>query len=170
MDFKKGKLILAGDLNFCINIRVDSTSHALGTMNQQLRTVKKLYQCQLVDVWRVQHPWVKGYSFYSGAWDMFKAGLYNGGAQTAGIGGKIIHRNNVIIKPCPSNNEAEITSNPKQDKYLQAKRRTDTRYRGRRPNKKINRTRLMKPHWCQRPPYGRSIKLCQGRIDLNRHQ
>lgn len=36
MDFEKGKLILAGDLNFCMNPQVDSSSHALGIGNHQL--------------------------------------------------------------------------------------------------------------------------------------
>lgn len=47
MHFKIGKLILAGDLSFCLDPQVD----AQGIGNHQLRMVKKkLYQYQMVDV------------------------------------------------------------------------------------------------------------------------
>lgn len=36
-DFKKGRLILAGDFNLCMDPRMDSTSHALGTGDYQLK-------------------------------------------------------------------------------------------------------------------------------------
>ena len=46
--------------------QLDSMSHALGTGDYQLRGIKKkIYQCQLVNVWRAQHPREWGYTFDS---------------------------------------------------------------------------------------------------------
>lgn len=65
MEFKKGKIILAGDLNICMDPQVDSTQRALGIGSNKLRRLKnKLYQCQLVHVLRAQHPRRKDYYYY----------------------------------------------------------------------------------------------------------
>lgn len=66
MDFKKGSVIMTGDLNFFLDPSIDSTSHVQGTRNGQLKIIKnKLYQCQLLDICRVQHPKTQDYIFYS---------------------------------------------------------------------------------------------------------
>lgn len=63
--FKKGKVILA-DFNYCMDPGVDSSPHALGNENHQLKKVKKkLYQSQMVNIWRLQHPSIRDYTFYS---------------------------------------------------------------------------------------------------------
>lgn len=60
------------------------------------------------------NPEIKYYTFYSpGIQDVLKAGLHNGGAQTAGISRKITNRNNVNIRLRPSNNEAETNRKPR---------------------------------------------------------
>lgn len=41
MDFKKGSVITTGDLNFCIDPRIDSTSRVQGIRNPQLKTIKR---------------------------------------------------------------------------------------------------------------------------------
>lgn len=44
-DFKSGGLILMGDLNFCMEPEVDSTSHALGMNNVQLKKIRQKFTC-----------------------------------------------------------------------------------------------------------------------------
>lgn len=54
-EFKKGKVIIARDLNFCMDLKQqDSTSLVQGTRNAQLK--QKLHHYQLVDVFKMQHP------------------------------------------------------------------------------------------------------------------
>lgn len=66
MDFKSGSVIMTGDLNFCLEPRIDSTLRAQGTRNVQLKTIKKkLFQCQLLAIWRMRHPKTQDYTFYS---------------------------------------------------------------------------------------------------------
>lgn len=68
MDFKKGHVILMGDMNCCMEPGIDSTSRVQGTNNVQLKMIKnKLYRYQLVDTWRIFHPKVQDYMFYSPA-------------------------------------------------------------------------------------------------------
>lgn len=54
MDFKKGSAIMTGD--FCLEPGIDSTSWVQGNRNVQLKIIKNKYQCQMLDIWRVQHP------------------------------------------------------------------------------------------------------------------
>ena len=59
-------MILMGDLNFCMDPVVDSTSQVQGTNNVQLKKLKqKMYSNQMVDIWRIMHPTVQDYTFYS---------------------------------------------------------------------------------------------------------
>lgn len=70
--FKKGNLILGGDFNFCMNPSLDCTSSARGLEGYQLRMVrKKLFKCQLIDAWRIQHPGERDYSFHSPVHSMY---------------------------------------------------------------------------------------------------
>lgn len=62
----EGRVIIAGDLNFCMDPEQDSTSHAQGIRNIQLKAIRhQLYQLQLVDTWRIQHPKSRDFTFYS---------------------------------------------------------------------------------------------------------
>lgn len=66
MEFKTGEVVLAGDFNFCLNPVLDSTSRAQGTSGVQLKKIgRKLHQCHIMDVWRVQHAKVNDYTFFS---------------------------------------------------------------------------------------------------------
>lgn len=66
LDFKKGGLIMMGDLNLCLEPEVDSTSRALGKGNVKLRKLRqKLHSCQLVDTWRIMNPNKQDFTFYS---------------------------------------------------------------------------------------------------------
>lgn len=60
MEFKQGYVILAGDFNFSMDHKLDSTSGALDK-----------YEHQLVDVWRIQHPSTKDYTYYSAVHDTY---------------------------------------------------------------------------------------------------
>lgn len=65
IDFKKGYVILTGDLNFCMDPRLDTMSHLQGMKNVLLKMIKqKIHQCQMMDVWRIQHPKIQNYTFY----------------------------------------------------------------------------------------------------------
>lgn len=65
MDFKTGEVILAGDFNFCLNPSQDSTSRAQGMGRAALNAIRRrLHQCQLIDVWRVQHADERDYTFF----------------------------------------------------------------------------------------------------------
>lgn len=66
MDFRKGELIVMGDLNMCLEPEIDSTSGAQGTNNGQMRKIKQeLHKNQLVDIWRVMNGKTRDYTFYS---------------------------------------------------------------------------------------------------------
>lgn len=59
-------MILAGDFNFGLDPSLDSSSKARGTSKSLLRRIgKKLHDCQLIDVWRVQHAKIRDYTFFS---------------------------------------------------------------------------------------------------------
>ena len=65
-DFRRGKIILGGDLNFCMDTKVDKTHQTLETQERQLRKVKgSLHRSQLVDTWRIFNPSKRDYTFYS---------------------------------------------------------------------------------------------------------
>ena len=65
-DFRVGKVILGGDLNLCMDPRLDKTSQIQGSRNTQLRKFKNsLYRSQLIDVWRTLNPGHRDYTFYS---------------------------------------------------------------------------------------------------------
>lgn len=66
MDFKRGDVIMTGDLNFCMDPTLDSTSCVQGTNKVLLKMIKqKMRQCQMMDVWRAQHPKIRDYKFFS---------------------------------------------------------------------------------------------------------
>lgn len=66
MGFGEGEMVLAGDMNFCLDPAQDSTSRAQGIKKVSLRAIKrKLYHCQLIDVWRIQHVRERDYTFHS---------------------------------------------------------------------------------------------------------
>lgn len=66
MEFKSGGAIIAGDINLCLDPEVDCTSRVQRTGNaQRKRLHKKLRHHQLMDVWRIQHPKKRDYTFHS---------------------------------------------------------------------------------------------------------
>lgn len=66
MEFMRGHLILMGDFNFCLNPSIDSTARSQGKICAHLKEIKqKLSNWQFVDIWRVQHPTKRDYTFYS---------------------------------------------------------------------------------------------------------
>lgn len=66
MDFKTGEVILAGDFNFCMDPSLDSTSQKQGMSKALLKMIRlKMFQCQIMDVWRVQHAKTHDYAFFS---------------------------------------------------------------------------------------------------------
>lgn len=66
LEFKQGKLIVAGDFNFPMDHKLDTTSIVPDREKKQLKMIKKkLYEHQLVDAWRVQHPSIKDYTYFS---------------------------------------------------------------------------------------------------------
>lgn len=57
---------MGGDFKVCVDPRYDSTSRAQRTGNEQRKILlKKLYQNQLMDVWRIQHAKERDYTFHS---------------------------------------------------------------------------------------------------------
>lgn len=66
LDFKTGEVVLAGNFNFCLNPSVDSTSHAQGMRRASLKMIgRKLHQCQIMDVWMLQHARIQDFTFCS---------------------------------------------------------------------------------------------------------
>lgn len=65
-NFRKGGLIVMGDLNVCLEPARDSASGVQGTNNVQLRRLRqKLHENQLVDIWRILNGRTRDYTFYS---------------------------------------------------------------------------------------------------------
>lgn len=65
MEFKKGGAIMSGDFNLCMDPTIDSMSRVQWTGNVQRNTlIKKLHQYQLIDIWRIQHPKIRDYTFH----------------------------------------------------------------------------------------------------------
>lgn len=63
-DFRRGRVIVAGDLNLCMEPGRDNTSHVRGTGGVWMNKLKKkLHQCQLVDAWRMQHQKTRDYTY-----------------------------------------------------------------------------------------------------------
>lgn len=55
--FKEGKVIIAGDLNWSIDPRVDTSGGVLRSTAQRQKALKKvLLDFQLLDAWRISHP------------------------------------------------------------------------------------------------------------------
>lgn len=66
MDFKQGTMIMMGDLNFCMDPGLDSLSRVQGISDAALKMIKhKMHQHQLSDVWRIMHPEMQDYTFFS---------------------------------------------------------------------------------------------------------
>lgn len=66
LNFRKGGLIVMGDFNVCLEPALVSTSGIRGPNNEQLRRVRqKLYENQLVDIWRILNGKSRDYTFYS---------------------------------------------------------------------------------------------------------
>lgn len=64
--FKEGKLIIAGDLNWSIDPRLDTSGSYSRFTAQRQRAIKEvLLDFQLMDAWRVRHPGKQDYTFYS---------------------------------------------------------------------------------------------------------
>lgn len=64
--FKRGRAIIAGDFNICLEPGKDSTSRARGSEGKWMKKLrKKLRHQQLVDIWRMQHQNIRDYTFYS---------------------------------------------------------------------------------------------------------
>lgn len=65
-EFGEGEVVLGGDLNFCVDPELDGTSRAQGIGKVLLGAIRrKLHRCQLMDVWRLQHPKERDYTFLS---------------------------------------------------------------------------------------------------------
>lgn len=66
MDFKSGRVVVVGDFNFPLDPQLDVSSHAGRKGRNKYKLIKKmLSQLQLLDVWRIQHPQLRDYTFYS---------------------------------------------------------------------------------------------------------
>lgn len=64
--FKEGETILAGDFNFCLDPALDRSSGTREVGKKLLMSLgRKFHDNQLIDVWRVQHPKERDYSFFS---------------------------------------------------------------------------------------------------------
>lgn len=65
-EFKEGEVILAGDLNFCLDPALDRSADSQWEDKRACARIgKKLQVQQLIDVWRVLHPKESDYTFYS---------------------------------------------------------------------------------------------------------
>ncbi|CAI9547993.1 unnamed protein product [Staurois parvus] len=72
MDFKKGRLIVAGDLNLCMDPQKDATSPVRREGGGSLRALKKaIHEYQLVDTWRIMHMRDRDYTFFSKAHEIY---------------------------------------------------------------------------------------------------
>ncbi|CAI9617453.1 unnamed protein product, partial [Staurois parvus] len=72
MEFKTGRLIVAGDLNFCMDPQKDNTSSVQREGSRSLRALKKvMHEYQLVDTWRIKHMKDRDYTFFSNAHEIY---------------------------------------------------------------------------------------------------
>lgn len=63
--FKKGRLIVAGDLNMCMDPEVDTSRSELRSGTQGGTLKKMLNRMQLIDAWRISHLKDRDYTFFS---------------------------------------------------------------------------------------------------------
>lgn len=63
--FREGEVVLVGDLNFCLDPGLDSTSRAQGSSKASMVAIGRLFNCRLVDAWRLQHAKDRNYTFFS---------------------------------------------------------------------------------------------------------
>lgn len=71
-DFTSGTLVFGGDLNMVMDPGLDCSSNRSAISFRQLKSIKKkLYEMQLIDVWRICHPKLKDYTFYSRVHDCY---------------------------------------------------------------------------------------------------
>lgn len=65
-DFQEGQQILGGDCNVPLAPNVDTSSGSSSIpIRARKRIAKTLHETQLIDVWRLQHPSERDYTFYS---------------------------------------------------------------------------------------------------------
>lgn len=70
--FREGQLILGGDLNFCADPRTDTSSGRLAHTFAAHHRFRRLLQAHgLVDGWRLLHPSIRDYSYYSATHDSY---------------------------------------------------------------------------------------------------
>lgn len=66
--FKEGKLMIAGDFNWSIDPRIDSSGGTPGFTTHRYEAFKKrLMNFQLLDAWKISHPKKQDYTYYSPA-------------------------------------------------------------------------------------------------------
>lgn len=82
MDFKKGSVIMTGDLNFCLEPGIDSTSRAQGTRNTVENNKKGIVSVSIAGYMESAGLYV----LLPCARNVLKDRLHNGRMQVTGIG------------------------------------------------------------------------------------